>query len=219
MSLVDKILNGDFDDDEDISIAASQIPSKCEGEELQDQDVEDQDESNEDDCPEGDWDPADETDEEDEEELAEGEDEDDYDDSDEDDTPVDNSDVPSEAWMREYMLENGIPNEEPELATAASTQYVEKPKQSKVRTIKSMNTTPENTPKQSTTKVDTADAKKRGAPYKLSEHAEEVCRLYNEGVGAKVIAEKFTVSVSCVINTLKRNNITIRPKGRRKASN
>lgn len=56
--------------------------------------------------------------------------------------------------------------------------------------------------------------KKRGRPSKLSASAAELTSLYNSGVSAKTLAEKYSVSVSCVLNTLRSNGITIRAKGR-----
>ena len=124
---------------------------------------------------------------------------------------VADSDVPSEEWEAEYVKEQETDNE----LEAAASQYIEKPKQSKVREIKkTTNSTSDNKPKQSTQASDSS-MKQRGAPYKLAQHAEEVVRLYNEGVSAKTLAEKFQVSTSCVISTIKRANITIRPKGRK----
>lgn len=124
---------------------------------------------------------------------------------------VADSDVPSEEWEAEYVKEQETDNE----LEAAASQYIEKPKQSKVREIKkTTNSTSENQPKKSTQASDSS-MKQRGAPYKLAQHAEEVIRLYNEGVSAKTLAEKFQVSTSCVISTIKRANITLRPKGRK----
>jgi hypothetical protein len=212
MSLIDRILNGDFDDEQD-SVPSVRTSSLRGSEGTKPRHT----------------DPTDEPLEDEEEDMTEEEFEDipseEVDDEEPDVIMEADSDIPSDEWMKEYAAENGLDLEEPEPALAAPTQYVEKPKQSKVReinknknmTTENTNTPAENTPKHSTTKTST-DAKKRGAPYKLTEHAEEVCRLYNEGVGAKTIAEKFGVSVSCVINTLKRNNIAIRPKGRRKTN-
>ena len=92
------------------------------------------------------------------------------------------------------------------------SQYVERPKQSKVRQVGAPQQDQQEQPKAK------APQGRRGAPFKLTEHLQEIVRLYDEGVGAKVIAEKFQVSVSCVINTLRRNNVSIRPKGRRKST-
>lgn len=211
MSLIDRILNGDFDDEDDVSIPAIKTHNHR--------------------GSEGTCSPARSVDPDEDEELVTDEDEEfedlpseDIDDKDSTVIMEESSDIPSEEWMKEYMEENDLDVSEPEPVPTAPTQYVEKPKQSKVREIKKTmtnetNETPaQTTPKQSATKSADSGTKKRGAPHKLTEHAEEVCRLYNEGVGAKTIAEKFSVSVSCVINTLKRNNVTIRPKGRRKTS-
>lgn len=207
MSLIDRILSGEFDDDSKKPVPAKSVTKQSKPK-ATDPD-EDEDELDDEDTP---MDGGDEF-----EDLPSEE----VDDGANSDTIEANSDIPSDEWMMEYAKENGIEIvDETELVTTAQTQYIEKPKQSKVREIKKTMSTPESTqetskPKQSTA---TEGTKKRGAPYKLVEHAEEVCRLYTEGVGAKTIAEKFGVSVSCVINTLKRNNVAIRPKGRRKAS-
>jgi hypothetical protein len=211
MSLIDRILNGDFDDKDDVSIPAIKTHNHR--------------------GSKGTCSPARSADPNEDEELVTDEEEEfedlpseDIDDKDSTVIMEESSDIPSEEWMKEYMEENDLDVSEPEPVPTAPTQYVEKPKQSKVREIKKTmnnetNETPaQTTPKQSATKSADAGTKKRGAPHKLTEHADEVCRLYNEGVGAKTIAEKFSVSVSCVINTLKRSNVTIRPKGRRKTS-
>ena len=101
-----------------------------------------------------------------------------------------------------------------------AVQYVEKPKQSKVRKVGNPPVDAIEDPKQAAIKDSPAPAVKRGrgAPFKLVESQDEVCRLYQEGVSAKTISEKFGVSVSCVINCLKRNSVTIRPKGRHRKS-
>lgn len=199
MSIVDRILNGEFDD-EDVKMPEDQDPKSNPDEDLD----ESEDEGYE-------------SDKEFEEIPSE-----EIDDSDLITTISD--DIPSDEWMQEYAKENNIEIvDESDLITAASAPYVEKPKQSKVREINkkkdTMTTQSNNTPKQSATTTPAAgtDSKKRGAPHKLKDNLDEVIRLYNEGVGAKQIAEKFGVSVSCVINTLKRNNVSIRPKGRRKS--
>ena len=209
MGLIDRILNGEFDDENE-SLAATK-PGKLGGivtggkSKITDPE-EDEDELDDDEeTPRDDFEdlPSEEVD---------------------DCTPHSN-DIPDDDFAKEYALDNGIEIiDETELVGAAPAQYVEKPKQSKVREInkkKTMKDTTNNTPdtttpKQSTTKA--TGTKKRGAPHKLAEHTEEVCRLYNENVGAKLIAEKFSVSVSCVINTLKRAGVAIRPKGRRKTA-
>lgn len=208
MGIIDRILSGEFDEENE-SIVAKDMTELQSGKAKITDPEEDEDELDDEDTPRDDF-----------EDLPSEE----VDDSAED---VTMSDIPDDEFMREYTLENNIEVfDGPELVGAAPTQYVEKPKQSKVRETgkkqKNMtdtnNTTTESTPKQSTTKADTTGTKKRGAPHKLGENTAEVCRLYTEGVGAKAIAEKFGVSVSCVINTLKRNNVTIRPKGRRKTA-
>ena len=209
MSLIDRILNGEFDDESKVvapanKATAAQTKPRATDPDEDEEELDDEDTPMDDDEGEFDDPPFEEVDDQADSDMIQAD-----------------SDIPSEEWMREYVKENGIEVvDETELVTTAQTQYIEKPKQSKVREIKKTMSTTENTqetpkPKQSAA---TEGVKKRGAPYKLVEHAEEVCRLYTEGVGAKTIAEKFGVSVSCVINTLKRNNVAIRPKGRRKAS-
>lgn len=204
MGIIDRILSGEFDDENE-SIVAKDIKKLQNGKSKITDPDEDEGELDDEDTPMDDF-----------EDLPSEEVDDDA-----GDAII--SDIPDDEFMREYTLENNIEVfDGPELVGAAPTQYVEKPKQSKVRetgkkqkTMTDTNNT-ESTPKQSTTK--TPGTKKRGAPHKLGDNTAEVCRLYTEGVGAKVIAEKFGVSVSCVINTLKRNNVTIRPKGRRKTA-
>lgn len=210
MGLIDRILSGEFDEEKD-SVQGSKVASAAPiagKSKITDPD-EDEDELDDEDTPRDDFEDL---------PTEDVEDSTNYDDG-----------TPDEDFMKEYTLEHGIPVfDETDLVGAAPAQYVEMPKQSKVREInknksKNMtdtnnNTTDTNTPapKQSTAK--TATTKKRGAPHKLAEHTEEVCRLYNENVGAKLIAEKFGVSVTCVINTLKRAGVAIRPKGRRKTA-
>jgi hypothetical protein len=204
MGIIDRILSGEFDEEKD-SVKAKNGGQLQSGKAKITDPEEDEDELDDDETPRDDF-----------ENLP----------TEEVDDSAGNytiSDIPDDNFMREYTLENNIEVfDGRELVGAAPTQYVEKPKQSKVRETgkkKTMTTNDtETTPKQSTTKTDTAETKKRGAPHKLGDNTAEVCRLYTEGVGAKLIAEKFGVSVSCVINTLKRNNITIRPKGRRKTA-
>ena len=223
MNIVDRILNGEFDD-ENIKVDEGNDPTPDPNEELDLNDVDP--DSLEEYLKEG-GDPSDlptlKLPEEDEE-VYEEEDEEEGEFSSEEVEDLDSTlnDTPSEEWMNEYAKKNNIEIlNEPELAATASVPYVEKPKQSKVREINkkkdTMTThsadTNNNTPKQSV--ASTTEHKKRGAPHKLKDNLENVVRFYNEGVGAKQIAEKFGVSVSCVINTLKRNNVAVRPKGRR----
>jgi hypothetical protein len=217
MSIIDRILNGEFDDKDNVNLLAPQTSSQCESAETSasahlphyDEDEDEEIATDEDE----------EFDDTSSEEVGD-EDEEFYDDDEE--SMQDYSDIPSDKWLREKALEEDISESKPVPNT--STQYIEKPKQSKVRKTKKtmtnkINETPaNNSPKQSVAQSAERITKRRGAPHKLTEHGEEVCRLYREGVGAKPIAEKFSVSVSCIINLLKRNNVTIRPKGRRKTN-
>jgi|GEM_PF-3332362 len=202
MSIVDRILNGEFDD-ENIKVDEGNDLTPDSDEELDDIDEVYLDEEEE----------------EEEEEFFEEIPSEEVEDL--NSTTTMSDDTPSEEWMKEYAKKNNIEIvNESELAATASVPYVEKPKQSKVReinkkkdTMTTHSTNVNNTPKQSV--ASSTEHKKRGAPHKLKDNLENVVRFYNEGVGAKQIAEKFGVSVSCVINTLKRNNIAVRPKGRR----
>lgn len=212
MGLIDRILNGEFDDENE-SLAATK-PGKLGGiatggkSKITDPDEDEDELDDEEETPRDDFEdlPSEEV----------------------DDCTPQSDDIPDDEFMMEYAVENGIEViDETELVGTAPAQYVEKPKQSKVREINKKSTMTDTTnnttgtpttPKQSTTKTESTGTKKRGAPHKLAQHTEEVCRLYNENVGAKLIAEKFGVSVSCVINTLKRSGVTIRSKGRRKTA-
>jgi len=64
--------------------------------------------------------------------------------------------------------------------------------------------------------LSTADSSKgrRGARHKLTHVQDEVCRLYQAGIGAKSIGATYGVSVTCVIATLRRCGVAIRAKGR-----
>ena len=187
-NIIDRILSGDFDEDNESAQAVSK-PSTNGSTTPEHVSVEDEEDSDfEDLCIS-----ADETDCGDQE-------------------PV--QDVPSDAWVKRHCKKNGIELAEMAMAGPAPTQYIEKPKQSKFTTTKQFE--PAAAPKQSTT--DSSEAvKKKGAPYKLLEHVDEIVRLYTSGVSTKGIAEKYSVSVSCIIGTLKRNNVTIRAKGRQKS--
>jgi hypothetical protein len=208
MGIIDRILSGEFDEEKDSVKSVPPTQAQNGKSRITDPDEDEDELEDEDETPRDDFEnlPTEEVDDSAEEFII--------------------SDIPDDEYMREYSLEHDIEVfDGPELVGAAPTQYVEKPKQSKVRETgkkKTMsnptNNTAETNPKQSITKAETTGAKKRGAPHKLGDNTAEVCRLYSEGVGAKDIADKFGVSVSCVINTLKRNNIAIRPKGRRKTS-
>jgi transposase-like protein len=216
MSIVDRILNGEFDDNN------VKMPEYLDPKSIPDKDSEDVEDTEDTEDTEDEGYESD-------DEFYESPDEfeeipcEDIDDS--DSITKMSDDVPSDEWMQEYVKKNDIKIiNEFDLRKAAPAPYIEKPKQSKVREINknknTMTTQSNNAPKQSAnTTLNTTDAlaSKRGAPHKLKLVLNEVVRLYNEGVGAKQIAEKYGVSVSCVINTLKRNDISIRPKGRRKS--
>lgn len=205
MSIIDRILNGEFDEDND-SIRADDclVPGEY-------------DEDKVDEGPDIDEDDADYDGDEHSDDLPEEDDEDIEDTVDHDD------DVPSEEYCEEYMKENSI-SAEPVLEMPKRT--VTKTKEVSMNS-KSGNTGNNNsasnseTPKKTTapaTPSTTGEKRGRGRPHKLAANASEVVSLYNEGVGAKTIADKFGVSVSCVINCLKSQKVEIRPKGRRKSS-
>ena len=184
-NIIDRILSGDFDEDNESAQAVSKPSTRGSGRtELSTED----DEATE------------------SEDAYPTEDESDCGDQEPD------QDVPSDAWVKRHCKENGIKLSEMAMAGPAPTQYIEKPKQSKFTAPNQ----PVAVPKQSTTESSEA-VKKRGAPFKMLEHVEEIVRLYTAGVSTKVIADKYSVSVSCIIGTLKRNNVTIRAKGRRKS--
>jgi transposase-like protein len=79
-----------------------------------------------------------------------------------------------------------------------------------------MEDTNTNQPIVETLTEETKSQGRRGAPHKLSAVQDDVCTLYNSGAGAKAIAAKYGVSVTCVISTLRRCGVTIRSKGRAK---
>lgn len=201
MSIVDRILNGEFDDnDKKPKVAAEAVdPEEVEEEEVEEE--EDEEVNTDDSSPE----------------IDEEEEEDFYD-----------PDAPSSEFMADYEKENV--GEVLEDITPAKNRsvYIAGPKQSLTPDNKPMQDAPtpkvekikvektKSTPKQSTTKEPTTKASRKGPPYKLVAESEEVCRLYNEGVRAQLIAQQFNVSITCVINCLSRNGVTIRPKGRRK---
>lgn len=193
-SLIDRILNGEFNDDEGDNTLPSEVILNV-----------DPDPAEDDEEVDGDWDDGE------FEEIPSEEIEDEY-------GPYDNtsSDDPTEEWT---------PSGSEALASAMAEEetqkmaYVEMPKQAKTRNTGNTNMEPDDTktelPKQSVTETKTNQGR-RGAPHKLKEHMDEVSRLYQEGVNAKLLAEKYGVSVSCVINSLKRAGVEIRSKGRQK---
>ena len=204
MNIVDRILKGEFDDNEKKpKVAAEAVdPEEVEEDEEGEEEVEEDEEVDTDDS-------SPEIDEEEEEEF--------YD-----------PDAPSSEFMADYAKENA--GEVIEDITPAKNRsiYVAGPKQSLTPDNKLMEDAPapkvektkvektKSAPKQSTTKEPTTKSSRKGPPYKLVAESEEVCRLYNEGVRAQLIAQQFNVSITCVINCLSRNGVTIRPKGRRK---
>jgi len=215
-SVIDRILNGDFDDDDNkIDIKDCLVP--------------DPDEDDEPSVDEG---------EEDMEEFLDDDSEDYTDDTEEDYSEANSdSDLPSEEFYADYIKQSKT-----EAGSKAMTpkNSISKNTMKDTKETEKMNTNTKTTPKNSattttqnvfspttasTSKPGTVLAKEnkgkrgRGRPLKMDgTNAEEVVRLYSEGVGAKAIGEKFNVSVSCVINCLKSRNIAIRPKGRRKGS-
>lgn len=195
-SMIDRILNGEFDDnDKEIEIEDCLVPD-----------------------PDDDDEPSVDEGEEDMEEIPE------EDDDIEDSSEVDlDRDLPSEEFCLDYMEQNEI-EVEPEMAMPKNSTFKNTVKETKETNKMDTNTktTPKNsaaTPSAPISSEETNAKRGRGRPLKLAgDNAKEAVRLYNEGVGAKVIGEKFGVSVSCVINCLKANNVAIRPKGRRKGT-
>ena len=207
MSSVDRILKGEFDDnDKKPKVAAEAVdPEEFEEEEEEGEEAE-------------------ETEEEEDEEVntdstsPEIEEEEDFYDP----------DAPSSEFMADYAKENAGEVLEDITPTKNRSIYIEGPKQSLTQDNKPMQDVPtpkaekpkvekpKAAPKQSTTKETPVKSSRKGPPYKLVAESEEVCRLYNEGVRAQLIAQKFNVSITCVINCLSRAGVTIRPKGRRK---
>jgi len=210
VSIIDRILNGEFDEDND-SVRADNclVPGDYEEEFTDEGDEYSDDESD------SAYDP--------DEELDDLPDEDDEDL--EDSTDLDR-DVPSDDFCEDYMKEN---NSNAELVMNSPKSSTIKPKETNQMNPKNVkNVNPSNNPAPEAPKNTSAPApapatpsgekRGRGRPHKLAAQSADVVKLYSEGVGAKTIAEKFGVSVSCVINCLKANNIEIRPKGRRKSA-
>lgn len=190
MSIIDRILSGDFDEEND-SIEATAHPSDARPDSDEEEESPAVDPDNDDEEPfEDEVDP--------EEEQEENEEDEDLEDD------ISNSadaDVPSVEYCAEYVRQQDLIGAAP-----------------KCSTVKTKEAKPAK-PKNSTNPiVDPAVKRGRGRPHKLTAHAAEVTRLYEEGVGTKALAEKFGVSVSCVINCLKVNNIQVRPKGRQRKS-
>lgn len=207
MSIIDRILNGEFDEDND-SIRADDclVPGEMDEDQVDegpdiDEDDGDYDDDEHDDLPE-------------------------EDDEDIEDSYTIDDDVPSDEYCEEYMKENNI-SDEPVLVAPKNSMERKKETKMDSKNNKSTASVPNNsassseTPKQTTAPASTSSTETkrgRGRPHKLAANASEVVSLYNEGVGAKTIAEKYGVSVSCVINCLKSQKVEIRPKGRRKSS-
>ena len=157
-----------------------------------------------------------------------------YEDEEEDEgySPDPNDDFPSDEYYEEYMEDNNL-QVVPEPAAPVGAKYTkfrtdddnstqDKPKVNMKKTtttnVESTETPKNATTPTPTTNTGTATAKRRGRPSKLIGHEAVVARLYNEGVSTKTLSEKFTCSVSSVINCLRGQNVQIRPKGRRKGS-
>lgn len=186
-SIIDRILNGELDDNSTTPETDNCIVPDSE-------DVEDADTSS---------------------------DEDDDNEDFEDPTDLDD-DLPSEEYCDEYMKENNIENDALEVRNSVFKTPPTEPK-TKKETVKmtttDTSTNDEKTPKNSTAQTTESGKRGRGRPLKLTgEQADETVRLYNEGVGAKTIAQKWGYSVSCVLNCLKARNVQIRGKGRRKGT-
>lgn len=204
MNIVDRLLNGEFEDDnEEISIQSTKTSSmrgsKGTFAKSQPAPTPDPDEDEETDEDEQEWDESD-------WEIETGEDIDDS-------VVISDPDMPSEEYCRKVM-QSIDPDSvvEEEVASA--------PKNSEFKNKKKAMSTPE-TPKTKPTvdsnpKNSTAENIKPGRPAKLSAHTDEVVRLYNEGLSAKGIADQYSVSISCVFNCLKAAGVAIRPRGRRK---
>ena len=207
MSIIDRILSGDFDEEND-SIKATAHPStSIDASNQADAQVDPEDEE------------EDEEEEQEEEEDLEEEDLEEEDlEEDVSDSMAADADAPSEEYCANFMREHNLP------MGKANRAFIGEAVTPKCSTFKSKEVKPAKAdktpkPKNSTTPVVDPTVKRgRGRPHKLTAHAVEVGRLYEEGVGTKALAEKFGVSVSCVINCLKVNNIQVRPKGRRRKS-
>ena len=203
-SIVDRILSGEFDDEEldQVQLSGSPTPSTSNSVNY----AEDED-----------GDPGD---------------EDEYDD--EDQTVTEEEDMEEEELeelleeVEDRVLEDRIEELEDEYDTDYSN-YVSKP-ESLPLTRKQKVSKPKKEPKTMTNKSKPATTatlspptkplaakttESRGRPHKLAAHFKELVRLYAEGLSTKAIAEQYKVSVACVITSLKLNGVTIRPKGRR----
>lgn len=212
MSIIDRILNGDFDDEQDstpstktssLRGSAGTKPRNPEPAEEphddEEQDGVDEEEGTEEEWDESDW-------------------EDDMEGDIEDSSVVvlHDPDVPSEEYCRKVM-QSIDPASVVEAETAQAPKNSEFKKPRKIMTNENKPATntvqPDAAPKNSTT-----ENAKPGRPAKLAAHTDEVVRLYGEGLSAKGIADKFGVSISCVFNCLKAAGVAIRPRGRRKAN-
>ena len=202
-SIVDRILSGEFDDEEldQVQLSGSPTPSTSNSVNY----AEDED-----------GDPGD---------------EDEYDDEG-DQTVTEEEDMEEEELeelleeVEDRVLEDRIEELEDEDDTDYSN-YVSKP-ESLPLTRKQKVSKPKKEPKTMTNKSKPATTatlspptkpskttEGRGRPHKLAAHFKEIVRLYTEGLSTKAIAEQYKVSVACVIASLKANGATIRPKGRR----
>lgn len=149
----------------------------------------------------------------------------------EDPTDTDD-DLPDEEYCLEYMETNGIEivPEPPEPVGAKyskfrDTEETANKEQPKVNTKKTAIDAPKNatTPTPAAETTETKTTGRRGRPSKLIGKETEVVQMYQgqtadkQQVSAADIAEKFGVSISCVLNCLRAQGVEIRPKGRRKS--
>lgn len=214
MNIVDRLLNGEFDDNDDVSIQSTRTSSvrgekgtfakpdpapKPEPEEDEEEDISDEE------WDESDWEVDVESD------IEDGA------------VVLHDPDVPSEEYCKNIMASMDPDTvSEPELAGTPKNSEFKKPKKTmsttpqKTTPAKTVTPTPTQADASATPKNSTAENTKPGRPAKLSAHTDEVVRLYNEGLSAKGIADQYSVSISCVFNCLKAAGVAIRPRGRRK---
>lgn len=212
-SIVDRILSGEFDDEELDQVQLSGSPTPSTSNSVNYAEDEDGDPGDEDEY-------------------------DDDDDDDEDQTVTEEEDMEEDELeelleeVEDRVLEDRIEELEDEDDTDYSN-YVPRPeslplsKKQKVLKTKKEPKTMKNKSKSTLASTATLSpptkpslaaktTEGRGRPHKLTAHFKEIVRLYTEGLSTKVIAEQYKVSVACVIASLKLNGATIRPKGRRK---